>query len=519
MQNTVEITVEEYEALKAMKNGLDAANAQIRMLMDQIAWFQRQVFGQKSERLIDGLGEIDLIPGFELPEENEVEPETVAIPEHNRKKKKRKTGEYQLEIPDDLERIEFPVDPPEAELTLPDGRKLVRIGEDRVEKLAYRPSEYFAKVFVNGIWALPGDSSITPVQEHMPDDLALGSKLDVSFYAHLAIEKFCFHMPLYRTQEKLAGRDVQISRQLLSQSLGRAGSAIMPLVELMEAEVLSHGVIFTDDTPVKLQDKKKCKEARIWIYVGGRSLDGSTDPPYMVYKFSKDRSYDHPKKFLETFSGLLHGDAFGAYEQLGADPVRDIIWLACLAHARRKYFDAQTADPGFRSWILRHIRYLYAFERIAWTRDTQERLRIRDEHERPILDKIFSRLKQEACEPTLLPKSNAAKAINYMLKREDNFRHYLDHADAKIDNNVSERGIRKLTLGRKNWLFIGSECAGEKQMALLSLIQTCRNLGIKPQEYLEDIFSRILTHPASRLWELLPDKWKAIRDEQASQEK
>lgn len=515
MKTTVTIPVEEYEALKGLVATVATLTAQLAKQQEQLAWLNKQVFGQKSERLKDLPCDTPDIPGLEIPVNEESEPETTTVPEHKRKKTKRKTDEFKFELPDDLEEVEVHLDPPEEERTLPDGRKLVRMNEERVKKLAFRPAEYYAKVFVKGIWTLPGDEFITPVQAPMPDDLSHGGKLDVSFLAHLAVEKFCFHMPVYRIQEKLDSRNIQASRQFLTQNLGRSGAAVIPLTELMEQRILDSGVIFTDDTPVKLQDKGKCKEARIWTYIGGKPPDGINDPPYIVYKFSEDRSYDHPRTFLEEFSGLLHGDAFGAYEELGAAPDRDITWLACMAHARRKHIDAQTADPIFRRWLLRHIRYLYMFEKIAWKGKPEERLRIRNTHERPVMDKIFARLKEEARRPGLLPKSNAAKAVKYMLKREDNFRYYLDHAEARIDNNISERSIRKLTLGRKNWMFFGSDAAAEKQMALLSLIQTCRHLGIKPQEYLEDIFSRILTHPASRLSELLPDAWKARRETQA----
>ncbi|OVE81293.1 hypothetical protein BVY04_03525 [bacterium M21] len=414
-------------------------------------------------------------------------------------------------------RIEVPIDPPESELILPDGRRLVRVGEERVEKLAHRASEYYVKVFVKGIFACPGDSAIPPVQEPIPDDLGHGSKLDVGLYAHFAVEKFCYHMPLNRILEKMAARDIQITRQLLSQVLIRSGDAVQPLVRLMEQRILQHGVIFTDDTPVKIQEKKKCKEGRIWVYGGGKPPDDGKDPPYLVYKFTDGRSYRHPKDFLRNFTGIFHADAFGAYEDLDQDDT-EMQWLACWAHARRRHYDATSADPQFRSWILRHIRYLFMFERVAWARSPQERLKIRADKERPIVDAIFKRLKEEAINPTLLPKSKPGKAVKYMLKREANFSRYLDHASAHMDNNISERALRKIAVGRKNWLFIGSEDAGEKQMGLLSLIQTCRNLRVNPQEYLEDIFSRILTHTASKLHELLPDQWKAAGEKNDSWE-
>lgn len=511
MKNTVEIPVEEYEAMQA---SLKAANERVVTLMEQMAWLQKQIFGQKSERLTDLPQDTPLIPGLELPEPEEAEPETVEVNTHKRKKKGGK-GKFTLELPDHLERVEVHIDPPANERVLPDGRKLVRIGEERVEKLAHRPSEYYVKVFVKGIWALPGDSSITPVQEPVPDDVAHGGKLDLSFLSHLIVEKFQFHVPLYRMQEKLGERGISITRSLMSQALGRCGDALMPLAERMKEIILDQRVVFTDDTPVKVQHPGKCRECRIWVHVAGNA----NAPPYHYYQFTPDRSHAWPKKFLKDFKGTIVADAFKAYVKMHADPLFSLIWAACWAHARRKFVDARSGDPEFKRWVLMKMRHLFMLERLAWKHDPDVRLRIRREKEAPIVDELFARVKAEALKPELLPQSGIAKAVGYLINHEGNFRVYLKDPDVRMDNNVSERSLRKMVIGRKNWLFFGNDKAGERMAALLSLVQTCRAMEVNPEGYLQDVLARIFTHPAKRIDELLPDRWQAAREKEAAEAK
>jgi transposase len=513
MEDTVTISVQEYEATQKLVGELQATVVDLK---NQLEWCKRQIFGQKSERLIDLPGNVPELPDFEMPKPDEPVPETVEVPKHSRKKKKGK-GKYTVEIPDDLERVEVPVDVPEPERTLPDGTLLTKIGEDRSEKLAFRPGEYYMKVFVRPKYADPNDSKLGVVQESMPASIIERSKFDVSFIAHVIVEKFAFHMPLYRIVEKLQGRDIRLTRQTLSQLIRETGLAILPLFRLMVERTLAQGVIFTDDTPVKLQARGKCREARIWAYIGGLP----NAPPYHIYQFTTDRSYRHPTKFLDDFEGVLHADAFGAYEKLHEDESNDIAWAACWAHARRYFEKALTgAKSDTALWVMQRMRYLFMYERVAWAGiDTEEetaaqrRLRIRDERERPIVDAIFQRFVEEVKSTSLLPQSKLAKAIGYMQCREESFRLYLSNPDLRMDNNTAERALRKLTIGRKNWMFIGSEKAGEAMAALLSFTQTCRAMGINPQEYLEYIFSCILDYPPDRLEELLPDQWKRRKDE------
>ncbi len=182
-----------------------------------------------------------------------------------------------------------------------------------------------------------------------------------------------------------------------------------------------------------------------------------------------------------------------------------------MAHVRRKFVEAENGDPELRRRILRKIRYLFMLERVAWARSAEERLRIRQEIEKPILAELSEMVKNRILQGGLLPKSKFSQALNYFQGLADSLPNYLSNSDARLDNNVAERAIRPLTIGRKNWLFVGSEDGGRASATILSLVQTCRNLDINPQEYLEDVLRRIMSHPAKKIHELLPDKWLVAR--------
>lgn len=506
METTNIIDINQYHFLTAENKSL---RIEIHRLKEQIEWFRRQVFGKKSERFVDLPGNTPDLPGLVIPEAEPAEEAEVAIPAHRRKKQAKGKGLFTVDIPEDLPRVVEVIDIPEEKKVCPEtGEKLVEIGRDVTEKLAHRPSEYYVKRIERPKYANPGNALAGVIQEPASDCIIEGSKFDPSFMAHVVTEKFAYHMPLNRIQEKLACRQIGVSRQVLSSLLCNIGGKLVPLCDLMREKMLAQGNIFTDDTPVALlvRDNGKTVPARMWAYIGGQP----NAPPYHLYEFSENRSEIHPLTYLKDFKGIVHADAFSAYEKLGKRA--GIIWAACWAHARRKYEEAQSGSAEFRREVLRQMRYLFLFERVAWLRSSEERLRIRQEKEKPIVDRLFALLKAKVVSGELLPKSSLAEAIGYMLTREQNFRNYLDHPDARMDNNIAERALRKLVIGRKNWLFVGSKAAGRSMAVLLSLVQTCRAMEIDPEQYLEDIFKRLLSHPAKKLEELLPDQWLAARD-------
>jgi len=343
------------------------------------------------------------------------------------------------------------------------------------------------------------------VQAPAPDCVVGGSKFDPSFMADLVCEKYAFHMPLNRYQEKLAGFGIKVSRQTLGSLVVRLGEAVIPLYDLMVRRMFEQGVVFTDDTPVKLIVKGggKTRRARMWIYLAGKP----NAPPYHIYEFTGDWRHCHPAEFLKNFKGVFHADAFEGYAKLDAAR-EDISWAACWAHARRNFVEALGGGkPPFALEALRIMRHLFLYERVAWNRTPAERLAIRNGRERPLVDKLFGLLREKLSAADLLPRSKLAEAVQYMLARRGNFELYLSNPDIRMDNNPAERALRKVVIGKKNWMFVGSLKAGKAAAALISLVQTCRAMGINPREYLEDVFTRLLDHPAKRLHEFLPDQW------------
>jgi transposase len=340
----------------------------------------------------------------------------------------------------------------------------------------------------------------------LPDSLLPKCRADESLLAEIISQKFADHLPLYRIAESMGREGIGISRKLLSQWVVRCGIALRPLYREMVKRVLSSENVFIDETPVKLQAEIKCAQAYMWIIVGGGD---ASDPPYRVYDFRKDRCHDNVLEILSNYQGRLHSDKYGAYEKVAQKKI--ITWCPCWSHIRRKFFEAEAGDPEFRRWVLRKIRYLFMLERVAWARPPDERLRIRQEKEIPIIDELIHKIKDRLINGRILPKSKLREAMGYFCGLIPYLKNYTQHAFSRLDNNVAERALRPLTIGRKNWLFFGSPDGGEAGAILLSLVQTCRGLGINPREYLEDIMRRIMSHDMQKLHELLPDEWLASR--------
>lgn len=217
---------------------------------------------------------------------------------------------------------------------------------------------------------------------------------------------------------------------------------------------------------------------------------------------------------MKDYRRGLHSDKYAAYQKLAEQKI--IKWYPCWSHIRRKFFEAEAGDQEFRQWVLRKIRYLFQFERIAWARSEEERLRIRQEKEIPIIDELIAKIKGKLIDGKTLPKSKLREAMGYFCSLIPYLKNYAQDPFARLDNNVAERAIRPLAIGRKNWLFFGSLDGGEAGAILFSLVQSCRGLGINPREYLEDVMRRIMGHNNQKLYELLPDEWLKNHQQQAA---
>jgi len=337
--------------------------------------------------------------------------------------------------------------------------------------------------------------------------------------AYVITSKLGDHLPLYRLERIFARQDVHIARSTMCAWLLAAGKLVQPLVDLMGKQVRESKVIHTDDTRVPVQDETlegKCKSGRIWTYIGDR------DHPHIVYDYTPDRTRAGPSKWLGEFRGFLQADAYDGYGKLyQADrkpaPVRE---AACWVHARRPFFAMADIEENARRQaagkkeialsplaieVVRRIDALFEIERSINGKSAAERVETRQKQSRPLVEDLHAYLREQVVR--LSRGHDLVKAINYILKRWPAFTLFLDDGRVCLSNNAAERGLRGIALGRKSWLFCGSDRGGDRAAAMYSLIITCKMNRVDPQAWLADVLSRIADHSAHRLDELAPWNW------------
>jgi transposase len=327
--------------------------------------------------------------------------------------------------------------------------------------------------------------------------------------AHLIVSKFCDHLPLYRCERMLARFGVNLSRSTLCDWLAQSAVLLRPLWELLRARVLQSRVIQTDDTPVRVQAQAgaAAHQGRLWVQVG------DAGHPHLVYFYSPNREGQWPQAFLAGYTGFLQGDAYAGYDALFA--MGSVVEVGCWAHARRKFFEAQQTDPEGALYALGIIRQLYAVEKEATEQANKQelsraefealRLRLRREQSVPLLQSFGEWLDEQAA--AALPKSPLGEAVGYAQNQWAALQMYTTAGFLEIDNNAAERALRAVAIGRKNYLFFGSDVGGETAAVLYSFTQTCQVSGVEPWRYLRDVLKRLPSYPVGRLAELLPDEW------------
>lgn len=497
LTNTLKHSNDESVSLRAENKTLQE---KIKYLEEQLAWFQKQIFGKRSEKIIDSQEQL-LLSGFDSLSKSETVQAKI-IPEHTRKKTKKDPDK--ISFPENLPIERIVLDLKEEEKLCPEtGKPLVKIGEDVHQKLAHKPGSYYIKEIIRPKYAAPKCSEEGVLTATLPDSLLQKCKADESLLADILVKKFADHLPLYRQSEILSREGIVLSRQLLSKWVIRCGMALKPLYDEMSHRVLSSNNVFIDEVPVDMLSpgKGKVQQTYMWVIVGGKEAN----PAHRFYNFRTDRCHKNAVDLLKGYHGVLHSDKYGAYEKLACE--KQFIWCPCWAHIRRKFVEAESGDPNLRKEILRKIKYLFMLERNAWNRSEEERLQIRQEKEIPIIDELIAMVKDKLVNNIVLPRSKFKEALGYIYSLIPFLKNYTQHAYARLDNNVAERAVRPLAIGRKNWLFLGNEEGGEAAAIILSLVQSCRSLGVNPREYLEDVMRRIMSHNSQKLEELLPDKW------------
>lgn len=324
--------------------------------------------------------------------------------------------------------------------------------------------------------------------------------------AHLIVSKYTDHLPLHRLERIYERQGLFLHRSTLCDWLAACADLLRPLYDLLVRVALQSRALHTDDTTVKMQElgTHQLSTARLWVYLGDAAH------PYNVFDFTVNRKRDGPQRFLADYRGYLHADAFTGYDGLYLPDPRTaaarIVEVACNAHARRKFFEARGGDALRSHQALAYYRQLYELERGAKDFSDAQRLQMRQGLSVPILNEFRQWL--VAQRPEVLPKSPMAEALGYALNNWAALVRYTEAGFLAIDNNVAEREMKRVAIGRKNWLLVGSPRGGQTAAVLISFTSTCQRLGVEPWAYLQDVLTRLPTTPAGQLGDLLPDHWQ-----------
>ena len=467
----------------------------IQQLTLELAHHKRIRFGCKSEALTseqrDLFVEASDEDGAAILAELDRQQETSAVPRQH-----KRPGRNPL--PPELPRIEHRHEP-ESCTCGQCSKDLVKIGEDISEQLDVEPARFFVHRHIRPQYACRACETITAAP--VPAAIIDGGLAAPGLHAWVLIQKYLDHLPLYRIEKISDRHGVPIARSTLAQWVGQLGVSLQPLVDRL-AELLKQGkVLHADETPVQQLDpgNGKTKRAYMWAY---RSNDLEGAPRIVVFDYQTSRSGQHARNFLEDWRGHLMVDDYGGYKALFQKGVTE---LACLAHCRRKFFDLHAAGGHpMAEEALRRIGELYSIEAQARAGDVAARLALRQQVAVPKLKALQEWLIAQRLKTA--DGSGLARAIDYSLKRWPALTRYLDCGTLPIDNNLVENAIRPITLGRRNWLFTGSERAGCRAAAIQSLLATAKLNGLEPYAWLKDTLEKLPTWPFSRIDELLPLK-------------
>ncbi|MFQ5917587.1 MAG: IS66 family transposase [Candidatus Binatia bacterium] len=496
--------------IEELTKKLHSTERKMNMLQHQVEQLLRRVYGRRSEKLDPKQLMFDKLileaieqPSPQVPPELPVEEK----PERKRPRTVKRRHPGRIPIPEHLERVEIVLDIAEEDKVCPEtGKPLKKIGEEVSEKLEYRPGKLIVNVYKRPKYASPDSMAsghVGVITAPMPDHPIEKCKADVGLVSHIIVSKFADHLPLYRQDGIFEREGVTIPRSTQTSWVLQTYEAIRPLGDELKRAVLASDILFTDDSIIPLQVKGngRVKKARLWVYVRG-----GPGPPLCVFDFSRDRSKKRPLNFLGDYQGYIHADAYSGYDELFRND--GVIEVGCWVHARRKFDEAASSRPQEATEIMARIAGLYRLEAECAEMKPEDRARQRQQHAGPILDGIFARI--EELKPATLPSEPLRKAMDYALNQRQALCRYLDDGQLKPDNNTAENAIRPLALGRKNWMFAGSERGARATALFLGLIHSCKACEVNPWEYLNDMLRRIMSHPVNRLRDLLPDKWQPL---------
>ena len=491
--------------LDAAREGLKAQVLRNEQLKLRLAKLLRERFGASSEKLRNAIEQLELVLEDleeQIAETTPAEPAspTASAPsETTRRKPVRKP--LPASLPRDIVEHAAPCACPQC------GGVLRPLGEDVTEVLDYVLGAFRVIRHVRPKLSCRACESIT--QAPAPELPIRRGLAGPGLLAHVLVAKYCDHLPLYRQAEIYARDGIDLERSTLADWVGQTATLMRPLVEAVGAHVMAAERVHADDTtvPVLNPGAGKTKTGRLWCYARDDRPFGGEAPPAVLYCYSPDRKGEHPRTHLAPFRGILQADGYAGYAKLYD---RGVTEAACWAHARRKFFDVHAASQSpLAHETLQRIAALYAVEATVRGQSPDARLRARLQQSAA----LFAGLKDwlESSLRRISGKSDLAGAIRYTLTRWDALTLVLRDGRACLDNNAAERSMRPMTLGRKNWLFAGSDSGGERAAAIYSLTETAKLNALDPEDYLRQVLERIAEHPVKRVHELLPWNLTTVR--------
>lgn len=486
---------------------VEAENAllrdEIQQLKQRIAWFEKQLFGRKSERrIVEHAQQLNLLGEAAVTPPLAEDKLTITYQRGVAKKQRPEDciTDSGLRFTDQVPVEVVKIVPPE--LAGPQADQYEIIDTQVTHKLAQRPASYVVLRYEIPVLKRKADQTLmTPP---MPDTVFDNSIADVSVLVGLLIDKFLYHLPLYRQHQRLGHAGITLSRATLTNWVKRAIELLRPIVEAQLRHVLQSKTLAMDETPIKAgrAGPGKLKQGYFWPVYG--------EDDEIVFTWSTSRGRQHIEQTLKTqFQGTLLSDGYAAYARYVAK-TQGITHAQCWTHTRRHFVEANESDPQAVAEVLELISELYRIETHIQQQSLQgnKKRDYRLEHSKPVVDGIFGWSQDQCRRGDLTPKHPLAKALNYLRSREVELRVFLEDPDVPLDTNHLERQIRPIPLGRKNWLFCWTEIGAEHVGLIQSLIGTCKLHGVNAHTYLTDVLQRISIHPASQIEELTPRLWK-----------
>ena len=471
---------------------------QIDDLHGQLYYLKRQLFGKKSEKLDPAQRLLfeDLYDEVKAKIEEQKEPKAKVV-----KKRKNANHKGRRPLPKDLPREVIEIEPSvEDKICSVCHTEKQRIGSEETEKLEYAPASFYVKKYVRHKYACKpcqGKVSIGSLPAMAIDKGIPGEGL----LAHIISSKYCDHLPLNRLEGIFQRHDVDIDVSTMCDWVGKSADLLEPLVKRMHEKILQSPKINTDDTAIPIKSKNRkgsTYKGYLWVYLDDKSN--------VVFDFTPNRSREGPIRFLGNYNGYVQADAYSGYDEFFRKSKATEV--GCNSHARRKFEYALDSDPVRAARMMVLWGRLYEIERKAKKENysSAQLLRARQEEAKPILAEIGTLLDQY--QHQVLPKSPMGKAVTYAVNQWKALNRYIEDPILSIDNNVSERTLRMVVIGRKNYMFAGSEAGAERAAIIYSLVASCKLNGHDPFVYFRDVLSRVSTHRADKIDELLPVNWK-----------